>query len=56
MPILEELDLSNCRLEVIAGIDNEQDRTVLRQRCQDQIVNARGRSHDSEIRCTKDPS
>jgi hypothetical protein len=30
MPLLEELNLSNCRLEIIAGIDNEQDRLVSR--------------------------
>src|SRR6266849_3330809 len=48
IPLLERLDLSQCRIEIIADIDDEQDGLLLRERAQDGIVNAGRRSEDAK--------
>jgi hypothetical protein len=54
--LLERLDLSQCRIEIIADIDDEQDGSLLRERAQDGIVNAGRGSKDAKIGRTQNPS
>ncbi len=56
IPLLERLDLSQCRIEIIADIDDEQDGLLLRERAQDGIVNAGRGSKDAKIGRTQNPS
>jgi len=53
MELPEAFDLSNCRVGLVAGIDNEQDRSPLRPYGQNNIIGARGRSNDTKIRGSK---
>jgi len=55
-PFLKRFDLLQGRIEIIADIDDEQDRLVLRDRAQDGIVNARRRSEDAKTSLTQNPS
>jgi hypothetical protein len=48
--------LSQCRIEIIADIDDEQDGLRFRERAQDGIVNAGRRSKDTKIGRTQNPS
>jgi hypothetical protein len=52
--LLEDPDLADRVAQVVAGIDDEQDRSVSRRRRQDKLVDSRGRSHDTEVRRAKD--
>jgi hypothetical protein len=56
IPLLERLDLSQARVEIIAHIDDEQDGLPLRERAQDVIVCAGRRSNDAKIGRTQNPN
>src|SRR5216684_4259351 len=52
----EQLDLLDCRIWIIAGIDYEQIGAALRGRVDDKFVNGGCRSNDSKTRHTQDTS
>jgi hypothetical protein len=55
IPMLERHDLCQCRIEIIANIDDKQDGLLLRKRAKNGIVDAGRRSKDTKIGRTQNP-
>jgi hypothetical protein len=54
MPVSEKLDLLDRRVKILAGTDNEKQRSVQLGLALKQIIWARYRCPDTEVRCAQD--
>ncbi len=54
--LLEDLDLSDSRMEVVTGVDNQKYRSLSRLCRQDKLVNRRCRRHDTKVGCVEYPN